>query len=123
MSKFSYETANCSNYDLLKQFAKENRKHPTLAEEVLWHLLEKNNLGKPFRRQHIIGDYIADFFCLPCSLIIEIDGGYHQLPEHQISDEERSKRLEELGYTIIRFTNEQVLNDTMNVIQQIKNHF
>ena len=67
MSKFPFETADCFNYELLKQFAKENRKNPTQAEGVLWHLLEKNNLGKPFRRQHIIGNYIADFFACPAN--------------------------------------------------------
>ena len=120
MSKFSYETADCVNYELLKQFAKENRKNPTQAESVLWRYLEKGALGKPFRRQHIIGNFIADFFCLPCNLIIEIDGEYHQLPQQQISDAERTEWLEKQGYTVCRFTNEDVLYDTLTVIERIK---
>ena len=78
---YDYCTANPMNYNLLKDFANNNRKNPTEAESVLWDCLKKNDLGKPFRRQYIIGDYIADFFCLPSKLVVEIDGGYHQLPD------------------------------------------
>ena len=71
-------------YGLLKQFVKENRKNETMAEMVFWKFLRGDQLGVHFRRQHIIGDYIADFVCLPLRLIIELDGGYHQLPTQQI---------------------------------------
>ena len=108
-------------YGLLKQFVKENRIYQTQAESVLWQFLRGNQLGKHFRRQHIIGPFIADFACLPKRVIIEIDGGYHQLPNQQLSDAERTKWLEKMGFKIIRFTNEEVLcnlEETVGIIKE-----
>jgi 5-methyltetrahydrofolate--homocysteine methyltransferase len=116
-----WATANPYNYGLLKQFALEMRNKPTEAEKVLWNVLSNKGIdNKKFRRQHIIGDYIADFICLNLNLIIEVDGSIHQLPENQISDAERTKWLLSEGYRIIRFTNDQVLFDLENVIKKIK---
>ena len=109
-------------YGLLKQFAMENRKIETLAEMVLWKFLRGKQLGINFRRQHIIGDYIADFVCLPQRLIIELDGGYHQLPSQIISDEERTVWLESKGYRVVRLTNEEVLGDIEGTIIKIKTY-
>lgn len=109
------------NYDLLKEFAIKNRKNPTEAESILWECLKKNALGKPFRRQYIIGDYIADFFCLPSKLVVEIDGGYHQLPNQIVDDALRTDWLVKQGYRVVRFTNEEVICDIENVLQAIKN--
>ena len=106
-------------YTLLREYAKENRKKSTEAEFILWNLLKGNALGTHFRRQHIIGQFIADFVCLSCKLIIEVDGKYHQLPEQQITDEERTHWLESKGYRVIRFKNEQIIADTGNVINLI----
>lgn len=117
---YSYETADAFNYDLLKNFAKENRKNMTKAEEYLWRFLKRNQLGVPFRKQHIIGMFIADFFCLPSKLIIEIDGLYHSIPEQHVCDEERTKWLEEKGYRVIRFTNNEVLYEIDKVLTTIK---
>lgn len=117
---YSYETSDAINYGLLKTFAKELKRNPTKAEAYLWEYLKASQLGKPFRRQHIIGNYIADFFCLPTKTVVEIDGGYHQLPEQMDSDEERTKWLNRQGYSVIRFTNEEVLFDTQQVINRIK---
>jgi len=119
---YGYETADPFLYSLLKDFAKKLKANPTEAEKVLWNYLKGSQLGKPFRRQHIIGEFIADFICLPAHLIIEIDGGYHQLPEQQLSDEQRTDWLNQHGYSVIRFTNEQVLFDIDNVILTIKNN-
>ena len=107
-------------YERLKGYAKQNRKHPTQAEDVIWTYLKCNALGVPFRRQHIIGDYIADFFCLPARLIIEIDGGYHTLPECAVSDAIRTQWLESMGYRLIRFKNEEVICDIERVLEDIK---
>ena len=107
-------------YGKLKDFANENRKNPTQAESILWDYLKGKQLGVSFRRQHIIGEYIADFICLSHHLIVEIDGNYHQLPEQQSSDEERTKRLEELGMKIIRFTNDEIIGNIEMVINKIK---
>ena len=115
-----YETANVMTYGKLKDFANENRKNPTQAESILWDYLKGKQLGVSFRRQHVIGEYIADFICLSHHLIIEIDGNYHQLPEQQSSDEERTKRLEELGMKIIRFTNDEIIGNIEMVINKIK---
>lgn len=118
---YSYETADPMLYSLLKEYAKKNRKNPTQAEAIMWHFLRGDFYGFSFRRQHIIGMFIADFICLDKQLIIEIDGGYHSLPEQQISDEERTEWLEQRGYRILRFSNEEVFMDTNNVLTKIKN--
>ncbi|MBQ3631583.1 MAG: endonuclease domain-containing protein [Prevotella sp.] len=119
---FKFKTADPCWYEMLKAYAKENRKKPTEAEAVLWEYLKERQLGQPFRRQHIIGDYIADFVCIPSRLVIEIDGGYHSLPEQQKSDEARQQWLEQQGFTVVRFTNEEVIGDINKVIETIEEH-
>lgn len=119
---YDYCTADQFNYQLLKEFANNNKKHPTEAESILWDFLKRSGLGKPFRRQHIIGNYIADFFCLPARLIIEIDGGYHQLPQQKNDDETRTEWLKKEGFHVIRFTNEEVISNIESVLQTIKEH-
>ena len=69
-----FETASIDRYKLLKEFAKENRRHMTDAEKVLWKVLRQSECSFKFRRQHPIYDYIADFICLEKRLIIEVDG-------------------------------------------------
>ena len=108
-------------YPLLWKFAKENRNNPTEAERLLWFYLSNKQLGVRFRRQHIIGQYIADFACLEKMLIIELDGGYHSLPEQLISDEQRTADLHEMGYRVIRFTNEELFQGIDLVLTKIKN--
>ncbi len=115
-----YETANVMTYGKLKEFANENRKKPTQAESILWDLLKGKQLGVSFRRQHVIDQFIADFICLSHHLVIEVDGNYHQLPEQQVSDEERTQRFEELGLKVIRFTNDEIIGNTEKVINKIK---
>ena len=117
---YNYETADPILYKLLKDFAKRQRLNPTDAEKVLWEYLKKGQLGQPFRKQHIIGEFIADFICLPAHLIIEVDGGYHQLPDQQIDDETRTQWLKKQGFRVMKFTNERVMFDTDNVIHEIK---
>lgn len=115
-----YLRADPTVYGLLKDFVTAHRSNPTGAEKILWEILRgKKMAGFKFRRQHIISNYIADFVCLSEQLIIEVDGLYHQLPENKISDEERTSALNNLGFEVIRFTNEQVLHDTDNVISAI----
>lgn len=117
---FDYNTADPMNYALLKQFVKEHRSKPTQAENALWHELRGKQLGKnKFRRQHIIGNFIADFVCLPKKLIVEVDGCIHQLPGNRISDEERTMILQNKGYKIIRFTNNEVLHQMDKVVTKI----
>lgn len=117
----AFQTASKITYERLKDFARSHRSQPTMAEEYLWKQLKGEKLhGFKFRRQHIIEQYIADFVCLEKNLVIEIDGAIHQLPENQISDQERTRILNELGFSVIRFTNEEVLNDTVNVLGTIE---
>ena len=117
-----YKTADTFNYSLLKDFARENRYHPTEAESILWNYLKGYSMNYPFRRQHIIGNFIADFVCLPKKLIIEIDGGYHQLPDQQISDAERSSWLEQQGFKVIRFKNEEIIGNIDPILMKIKEY-
>ncbi|MBP9214602.1 MAG: methionine--tRNA ligase subunit beta [Chitinophagaceae bacterium] len=115
----AYQTADPTIYKLLKEFVAEQRSNPTEAEVALWELLRDKKLGYKFRRQHIIGRFIADFVCIKYKLIIEVDGGVHQIPENIISDEERTKELNTLGFEVIRFTNNEVLFETEKVLTAI----
>jgi very-short-patch-repair endonuclease len=118
-----YKTASPDRYELLKAFARENRKKATPAEDVLWDYLRDNQLGVKFLRQHIIGDYIVDFVSRSGGLIIEVDGGYHSELRQQENDHLREVDLERMGYHIIRFANEEILYHIENVIQQIEDYF
>ena len=117
---FSYQTANPMVYELLKENAKYNRAHPTQAEAIMWQLLKGKQLGISFRRQQIIGEYIVDFVCLECKLVVEIDGGYHATLQQQENDMLRTQWLNNYGFNVIRFTNEEVINATETVIKRIK---
>ncbi|MEO8232912.1 MAG: vitamin B12 dependent-methionine synthase activation domain-containing protein, partial [Ignavibacteriota bacterium] len=118
--QFKWATADPALYNLLKEFAKKNLDYPTKAELVLWELLKGKQLEDfKFRRQHIIGQYIADFVCLDRMLVIEIDGLIHQIPENKESDEIRTKWLESKGFKVIRFKNDEVTIDTKKVLDQI----
>lgn len=122
MDRYGFETADCANYELLKQFSKENRKNATSAEDVMWNMLRRYALGVHFRRQHIIGDYIADFVCLSHRLIVEIDGLYHEEEQQRSIDAERTERLNKYGYTVLRFTNYEVMKNREKVASTIKEH-
>lgn len=117
---YSYQTADPMLYPLLRDFAKKNRNNPTEAEELLWNYLKSDGLGTTFKRQHIIGEYIADFVCIDSKLVIELDGKYHQLPQQQTSDAERAKWLENKGFKVVRFTNEELFENIDSVLEKIK---
>ena len=87
--------------------AKVLRKNMTKEERHLWY--DCLRFCKPrFRRQEIIGNYIADFFCAKAGLIIELDGGGHYDPENQKKDTQRTAILESFGYKVIRFCNRDI---------------
>ncbi|MFI5188490.1 MAG: vitamin B12 dependent-methionine synthase activation domain-containing protein, partial [Chitinophagales bacterium] len=120
--EFGYMWADPLYYGLLKEYALQHRMNPTKAEEKLWELLKSKQLeGYKFRRQHIIDKYITDIVCLDKRLIIEIDGLIHQLPENVESDKLRTKVLEEKGFTVIRFSNEEILQQTEKTLHTISN--
>ena len=116
----AFKTAHPYNYEILKNNAKNNRKNPTQAENVLWEALRNNKLGEKFRRQHIIGDCIADFISLKSRLIIEVDGEYHHTPEQIEADNLRTQFLNEMGFKVIRFTNDDILYNIDNSLSIIK---
>lgn len=97
----------------LQPFANSLRKEMTKAEACLWkYVLRASKLkGYPFRRQRPVLNYIADFMCKPLMLIIEVDGSIHELEDVRKNDLIRQKTLEEAGFTVLRFTNEEVLTN------------
>ena len=113
-----YQTAS-ANYKLLQEFALANRNNPTEAERILWEYLKGGFMGEHFRRQHVLLDYIPDFVCLSKKIIIEIDGGYHFEGEQPERDAEREEELAKQGFTILRFTNEEIINDIDKVLETI----
>ncbi|MBU3715289.1 MAG: DUF559 domain-containing protein, partial [Ferruginibacter sp.] len=103
----------------LNEFAKENRKQHTEAEEKLWQKLRNNQLGSKVRRQHIIEDFIIDFAFLNEKLLVEIDGDYHNDPRQKEYDEMRDAVMTDLGYKVLRFKNQEVEKDIDYVLSKI----
>jgi len=115
-----YRHADPCLYPLLKEYALQNRNVPTQAEEVLWNALKTKSLSVyKFRRQHIIDKFIADFVCLKRQLVIEVDGLIHQLPNNKDSDEMRTTILSERGFSVVRFSNDEVLYQLDSVLSKI----
>ena len=104
----------------LKERARSMRHEPTPAEAKMWQLLRGNQLGVKFRRQHSINRYIVDFVCLPHKLIVELDGAGHLESDQADYDQGRTAYLTELGYRVLRFTNEQALTLPRRVLATIK---
>jgi 5-methyltetrahydrofolate--homocysteine methyltransferase len=118
-----FKTSYPAYYPKLREYAREMRKNPTPAEAAFWTLTKDVRLEYfKFRRQHIVDIFIADFISFNQRLIIEIDGGYHQLPEVQLSDADRTAILNENGFSVLRFTNDQVLKCPEEVVNLILAH-
>jgi cyclase len=100
--------------------AKALRDNTTEAEKALWKKLRLKQLGVKFRRQHPINIYIADFYCHEKKLVIEVDGDYHLISDQKEYDELRTEDLKEYGIEVIRFNNEEVLNEIDKVVKKIK---
>jgi very-short-patch-repair endonuclease len=101
--------------------AKELRENPTEAEKLLWGILKKKQmLGLRFKHQHPISIFIADFYCHPIKLVIEVDGEIHNNKENKDYDANRTFELEELGIKVLRFTNHQVIYDIESVRSKIE---
>jgi len=115
-----FQTADRKNWDILKNFSRENRKEKTEAEDILWQEVRNNQLGYKVRRQHVIEGFIIDFVFLQKGLLIEIDGGYHENEEQKKYDTSRTEFLEAAGFRILRFTNDEILSAINNVIKTIK---
>ena len=104
----------------LLELARELRKKQTVAETFLWQLLRKRQLlGFKFRRQHQFGDYVADFYCHEANLVIECDGSAHDPNEHWHHDQNRDAYMTAQGLPVLRFTNERILNNTDQVLEEV----
>ena len=115
-----YQTTRPSIYKLLKENQLNRKRQTTEAERALWEQLKTKKLCVNFRRQHIIDEFIVDFVCLSKKLIIEIDGGYHNVPSQKESDNLRTQILNEFGYKVIRFKNEEVIGAVDTVVNKIE---
>ncbi|NVO32373.1 endonuclease domain-containing protein [Hymenobacter sp. P5342] len=115
-------TTTPQKWKALGPWARENRKQPTEAEAKLWDELRREKLGVQFRRQHAIDSYIVDFVCLSAKLVVEADGEIHADAEQAAYDKDRTTVLQELGYEVLRFSNQEILHNPARVIQQIKAH-
>jgi very-short-patch-repair endonuclease len=101
--------------------ARALRKSPTIAEDKLWQFVRgRKMLGKKFRRQHPFEEFILDFYCHECKLVIEIDGDYHLSKEQTVYDANRTAFLNEQGLSVLRFTNRQVMAEIDTVIRKVK---
>ena len=102
---------------MTRDFVRSLRANMTDAERRLWYRLRAHRLeGIKFKRQVPVGRYVADFACMERKVLIEVDGGQHVASD---SDVERTKWLEHQGFRILRFWNNEVLNETNAVLEII----
>jgi len=114
----SWNTAKSNFYHISRQYQIELRKNQTPAEKALWEVVRNKQLGGfKFRRQHIMDVFIVDFVCLKAKLIIEVDGKTHDFQKEY--DEARTQYFNEFEFQVIRFTNEEVLNNIEKVEEKI----
>jgi leucyl-tRNA synthetase len=116
----SYKTAKPEMWKKLKVLGYENRKKQTEAENILWQELRNKKTGFKIRRQHAIDVFLADFICIEKNVVIEVDGEYHNDPEQKKYDEQRTFVLNDMGFEVIRFTNNEVIHNTKTVVEKIK---
>lgn len=102
-----------------KQYARSMRRNPTTAEVILWEELRKQKLGVRFRRQAIIFGWIVDFYCPVASLVVEVDGTYHDKPEQIELDMARDEKMMSSGFLVIRVKNQDVEQNLQSVLDQI----
>ena len=103
----------------LKQYSRENRSESTLGEILLWEGLKKKQmLGYTFNRQKPLLNYIADFYCKPLNLVIEVDGDSHV--GREVYDKKRQVEIEELGLIVLRFDDEHVRQNLNGVLIEIE---
>ncbi|MCF6221329.1 MAG: DUF559 domain-containing protein [Robiginitomaculum sp.] len=103
-----------------RKYAKGMRKDMPVAEVILWQYLRRKLMrGYAFRRQHPIGPFITDFACINANLIVEIDGGTHGEQDERDYDKRRTHYLEQQGWTVIRFENEDIYEGLPDVLDTI----
>ncbi len=124
MSRQTYQGGK-NNYRIrgttpqIEQAARKLRKNLTPAEAILWKALRNKQLeGLRFRCQHPVGNFILDFYCPSCKLVVEVDGEIHA--KQRSYDDARTAKLAEYGYQVLRFTNREVINNLPQVLAEIK---
>src|SRR5919109_5176002 len=100
------------------QRSRELRREMTPAEKRLWQEVRAKKLGVCFRRQQIIAGFIVDFYCHKAALVVEVDGDIHDLQHDE--DTRREKALNDMGLTIVRFRNEDVIQNLPVVVGRIR---
>lgn len=119
-----FKTMTIHSRKYLETYRKSLRNNATPAERFLWKELKNKQLdGRRFLRQHSILNYIVDFYCPSEKLIIELDGDVHFNEEVQEYDAKRTKELEALDFTVIRFENKMVFELLPSVLRDIKSNF
>jgi len=114
-------TSSSDQWKTLKPFARDMRRIPTPAENRLWEQLRNRGISAAkFRRQHAIDGFIVDFVCVEYKVIVELDGTIHDEPAQKTYDEARQQQLEERGFRVLRFRNEQVFENPGDVIEAIR---
>lgn len=103
-------------------YAHQLRQRTTEAENVLWNAVKGKQLGVRFRRQHPVQQFIADFYCHSALLVVELDGGYHDTEAQTLADQKRTDALEASGLKVIRFHNEEVLDNLERVLEVIRGY-
>jgi very-short-patch-repair endonuclease len=107
----------------LKELARKLRNDSTLGEALLWKEINRGQLlGHDFHRQKPLLKYIVDFYCHELGLVVEIDGHYHNHEEKYNLDLQRDKELQAQNLTIIRFTEQDVRKDMLNVLRTLESH-
>lgn len=103
----------------IEQVARRLRDNLTPTEAILWEALWGKKLkGLRFRCQHPVERFILDFYCASCKLVVEIDGSSHD--DQQEYDQSRTEKLNQYSYRVLRFSNEEVMNDLSRVLADIK---
>ena len=121
MFKMKKQVHNLKELESQRKYLRSNL---TAAEAYLWNYLKKSQLkGRKFRRQHSISHFIVDFNCPQEKLIIELDGQHHLSSNAMEYNEFRTKKLNDLGYTVIRFENKMVFDLLPSVLKEIENNF
>lgn len=102
----------------MKRRARELRQNSNPLEEIVWKRLRDRRLGRfKFRRQYVVGSFVVDFYCAAAKLIVELDGSSHEGRERQ--DLNRQTELEKLGFTVLRFRNQEVYENEEGFLERV----
>lgn len=119
-----HENERINNLKHLEVYRKRLRHHATEAERVLWQYIRRKKLmGRKFRRQFSVHNYILDFYCFEEKLTIELDGKYHYTYQGVLADRERDECLKQQGIKVLRFENKRVFEELAMVLKEIQAAF